>query len=118
MNQEKAAETHVNDMDASNRYLKHTGSKGSRPIDRIGASGYKPAWVDLGKGFFRTIPIENAASGQSSPAEVVKAWMNSPPHRAAILNPSTRTWASALITISKRVPPTGCKTSATPGRQA
>lgn len=87
---EKAAETHVNDMDASNRYLKHTGSKGSRPIDRIRASGYKPAWVDLGKGFFRTIPIENAASGQSSPAEVVKAWMNSPPHRAAILDPATR----------------------------
>ena len=29
---------------------------------------------------------ENVAAGQQTPQEVVDAWMNSPPHRAAILN--------------------------------
>lgn len=87
---ERAAEAHVNDMDASNRYLAHTGSRGSRPIRRIRAAGYKPALVDLGRGSFRTITPENTASGQSSATEVVKAWMNSSGHRAAILDPATR----------------------------
>lgn len=32
---------------------------------------------------------ENVAAGQTSPEEVVKAWMNSPGHRANIMNPST-----------------------------
>jgi len=31
---------------------------------------------------------ENIARGQRSPAEVVNSWMNSPGHRANILNPS------------------------------
>jgi uncharacterized protein YkwD len=87
---EKAAQDHVEDMDVSNRYLAHRGSNGSRPLDRIRATGYSPAWVDLGDGMFRTIPLENAASGQSSAAEVVRGWMNSSGHRAAILDPATK----------------------------
>ncbi|GDX77066.1 hypothetical protein LBMAG41_21430 [Cyanobium sp.] len=87
---ESAAQAHVADMDASNRYLAHTGSNGSDPVTRIAATGYKGGWVDLGNGQLRTISSENAAAGQKTPAEVVDAWMNSPGHRAAILDPYTK----------------------------
>jgi uncharacterized protein YkwD len=87
---ESAAQGHVDDMDASNRYLAHTGSKGSTTLERIRATGYKQAWVDLGDGMFRTIRSENAAAGQSSPSEVVRGWMNSSGHRTTILDPATK----------------------------
>ena len=87
---EKAAQHHVDDMDVSNRYLIHRGSNGSTALDRIRATGYTPAWVDLGGGMFRTIPVENAAAGQSSAVEVMRSWMNSDGHRAAILDPATK----------------------------
>lgn len=87
---EKAAQAHVDDMDASNRYLAHRGSNGSTPVERIRATGYKAAWVNLGNGSFRTIPVENAAAGPSSATEVVRDWMNSSGHRAAILDPATK----------------------------
>ncbi|MFM7636147.1 MAG: CAP domain-containing protein, partial [Cyanobacteriota bacterium] len=87
---DQAAQAHVQDMDASDRYLAHIGSNGSTPTDRIQATGYKAGWVDLGNGSLRTIPTENAASGQTSAAAVVEAWMNSPGHRAAILDPAAK----------------------------
>lgn len=87
---DQAADGHVQDMDDHDQYLAHTGSNGSTPVDRIQATGYKGAWVDLGNGTMRTISSENAAAGQPSPAEVVTAWMNSPGHRAAIMDPFTR----------------------------
>jgi uncharacterized protein YkwD len=87
---ESAAQAHVADMDASNRYLAHTGSNGSDPVTRIAATGYKGGWVDLGNGQLRTISSENAAVGYMTPAEVVNAWMNSAGHRAAILDPYTK----------------------------
>ena len=87
---EQAAEGHVQDMDASNTYLAHTGSKGSSPTDRIKATGYKAAWVDLGNGSMRTISSENAASGYTSASQVVQAWMKSSGHRAAIMDPATK----------------------------
>jgi len=87
---EKAAQAHADDMDANNRYLVHGGSNGSSPVDRIRATGYKAAWVDRGHGSFRTISVENAATGQSSAAEVMRDWMKSSVHRAAILDPATK----------------------------
>ena len=87
---EQAADGHVQDMDAHDQYLAHTGSNGSDPVTRIKATGYKGAYVNLGNGSLRTIPSENAAAGQKTPAEVVTAWMNSPGHRAAIMDPGAR----------------------------
>ena len=84
---EKAAQSHVEDMDASGRYLAHTGSDGSSPEDRIKSTGYQAAWHDLGNGSWRYVGQENAAAGQTSAAGVVDAWMNSPGHRAAIMDP-------------------------------
>lgn len=53
---------------------------GPRPyvVQRIEAGGYTN-WTTIG---------ENLAAGQSSPEEVVAAWMASPGHRANILNPN------------------------------
>ncbi|GIJ60573.1 CAP domain-containing protein [Virgisporangium aurantiacum] len=69
-----AAQKHSADM-ASNSYFSHTSQNGDEMADRIDASGYK--WRSIG---------ENIAKGQSTPAAVMQAWMNSSGHRANILN--------------------------------
>ncbi|MFE6041109.1 sigma-70 family RNA polymerase sigma factor [Streptomyces sp. NPDC056452] len=69
-----AASRHSADM-VSRDYFSHTSPDGSDPGDRITAAGYR--WSTYG---------ENIAKGQSSPAAVMDSWMNSPGHRANILN--------------------------------
>lgn len=56
--------------------IAHTGPDGSEVPDRVEAAGYT-GWTHLG---------ENLASGQLSVGEVMRGWMNSPGHRANILN--------------------------------
>ncbi|MBE9181079.1 pre-peptidase C-terminal domain-containing protein [Oculatella sp. LEGE 06141] len=73
-----AAKNHSWDM-ATNDFFAHIGSNGSSPLDRIRASGYK-----------FSLAAENVAAGQSTPEAVVQAWMNSPGHRANILNAQVR----------------------------
>jgi uncharacterized protein YkwD len=70
----RAAQDHTADM-AAHRTMSHTGSDGSSPGDRITAAGY--SWRSYG---------ENVAYGYSTPESVMTAWMNSPGHRANILN--------------------------------
>ncbi|MGW3146329.1 CAP domain-containing protein [Streptomyces sp. NPDC001177] len=70
-----AAQAHSADMVAHDFYS-HTAPGGSQPWDRAAAAGSAR----------RTIG-ENIACGQRSPAEVVDGWMNSPGHRANILEP-------------------------------
>ena len=66
----------------SKQFFAHVSPDGSELTDRLTAVGYlghPGSWI-VG---------ENIAWGESylaSPAEIVKAWMNSPPHRANILN--------------------------------
>ncbi|XSG77105.1 CAP domain-containing protein [Herpetosiphon llansteffanensis] len=69
-----AAWLHSEDM-AINNFFSHTGSNGSSFGQRINAQGYS----------FST-GGENIAVGYSSPQSVVTGWMNSPGHRANILN--------------------------------
>lgn len=59
----------------TNKYFSHTSPTLGSPFDRMKELGitYKAA-------------AENIAMGQQSPAEVVKAWMESPGHRANIMN--------------------------------
>ena len=73
---QQAAQDHVEDMDRSGRYLGHDSSDGRELRDRIDAVDYDWSYI-----------AENAASGQASPKRAVEAWMNSPGHRANILNP-------------------------------
>ncbi|CAM5714639.1 Stress protein OS=Streptomyces tendae OX=1932 GN=F3L20_21625 PE=4 SV=1 [Streptomyces tendae] len=68
-----AAQAHSADMVARDFYA-HTAPDGSRPWDRAAAAGSR----------CRTVG-ENIACGQRSAAEVVRGWMNSPGHRANIL---------------------------------
>ncbi|MFE3588736.1 CAP domain-containing protein [Streptomyces niveus] len=69
-----AALLHSQDM-AAKDYFDHNSPDGKDPGDRITAAGYR--WTTYG---------ENIARGQQTAAEVMKGWMNSPGHRANILN--------------------------------
>ena len=71
-----AAQDHSNDM-AQDDFFSHTGADGSTVGDRVRASGYQYSTAG-----------ENIAAGQTTAAQVVEGWMNSPGHRANILNPN------------------------------
>ena len=71
-----AAQDHSSDM-AQDDFFSHTGADGSSIGDRVKGSGYQ---------YSRT--GENIAAGQPTPEAVVRGWMNSPGHRANILNPN------------------------------
>jgi uncharacterized protein YkwD len=68
-----AAELHSKDM-VDRNYFDHTTPDGKGPGDRAAAQGY-PNWSG-----------ENIAQGYPTSAAVVQGWMNSPGHRANILN--------------------------------
>lgn len=70
----KAALGHSEDMDARD-FFDHTNPDGADPGQRITAAGY--TWSTYG---------ENIAMGQQTPEAVMESWMNSPGHRANILN--------------------------------
>ena len=70
----KAAQDHSQDM-ADHQNMSHTGSDGSSMSDRLARVGYA----------FRTAG-ENVAYGYSSAESVMDGWMNSPGHKANILN--------------------------------
>ncbi|MEU6239127.1 CAP domain-containing protein, partial [Kitasatospora sp. NPDC047058] len=69
-----AAQGHSEDM-ANRNYFDHASPEGYHADHRIEAVGYR--WSSWG---------ENIARGQKDPAAVMDAWMNSPGHRANILN--------------------------------
>lgn len=72
----QVAYDHSWDMDYRD-FFSHTNPDGADPFDRMAAAsiGYSAAG-------------ENIAAGQSTPAAVMTAWMNSAGHRANILNPN------------------------------
>ncbi|PFG35026.1 CAP domain-containing protein [Sanguibacter antarcticus] len=67
------AQLHSEDMYA-NDYMSHTSLDGRTPSDRAAATGYS------------SYGGENVAKGYRSAAAVMDGWMNSPGHRANILN--------------------------------
>ncbi|MDF3298727.1 sigma-70 family RNA polymerase sigma factor [Streptomyces tropicalis] len=69
-----AAQGHSDDM-AARGFFDHTNPDGAGPGERITAAGYR--WSTYG---------ENIAQGQQTPESVMTSWMNSPGHRANILN--------------------------------
>ena len=73
---QKAAQSHTDDMDRTGRYLAHDSSDGRVLRDRVDAVDYDWSYIS-----------ENAAVGQASPKAVVQSWMNSPGHRANMLDP-------------------------------
>jgi uncharacterized protein YkwD len=78
---ERAAELHSLDM-AKRKYFEHQSPDGEQPDARIVHQGYPPILVG-----------ENLAWGEtakSTPAIIVSMWMESPGHRANILEPGYR----------------------------
>jgi uncharacterized protein YkwD len=76
-----AAQGHSEDM-VTRDYFEHTSPTGEEFQTRIMASGYVPsgAEYELGEN------IDTATLSLTTPAATVTAWMNSPDHRANILN--------------------------------
>ncbi|MGP3976488.1 sigma-70 family RNA polymerase sigma factor [Streptomyces sp. 8N114] len=80
----RAAQLHSEDMSA-NHYFNHTSQDGRSFSDRAKAQGYQSPGG------------ENIARGQSSPKDVMSAWMNSEGHRANILNCNLTTMGLGLV---------------------
>jgi uncharacterized protein YkwD len=76
----KAAQGHSGDM-VRRDYFSHDSPSGSSIQTRIGGSGY---FAGAGRYQYGEI-IGGGTSSGGSPKTVAKAWMHSPPHRAAIL---------------------------------
>jgi uncharacterized protein YkwD len=74
----QAAQNHTNDM-VSKSYFSHTSPSGGTMTSRVNATGY----------VYSTIG-ENIAAGSSTANTTMTQWMNSPGHRANILNPKFR----------------------------
>lgn len=69
-----AAQNHSQDMAVSD-YFSHTGKNGSQPWDRAKVVGYEAQSMG-----------ENIAAGYTTPEIVVQGWIDSPGHRANLLN--------------------------------
>jgi uncharacterized protein YkwD len=70
----KAAQAHTVDM-ATHNFFDHNSRDGRSPFDRITAAGYRFSSA-----------AENIAAGSSTAAATMNQWMNSPGHKANILN--------------------------------
>ncbi len=82
---DRVALAHSQDM-TSRSYFDHNSPTGSTPVSRMTQAGYISNQVAYTIG-------ENIAWGTltlASPASIVNAWMNSPEHRANILDPAFR----------------------------
>jgi uncharacterized protein YkwD len=78
---ELAAERHSLDM-ATRKFFEHVNPDGVSDAARIVRTGYPPIYIG-----------ENLAWGEeqeSTPAMIVRAWMNSPGHKANLLRPNYR----------------------------
>jgi uncharacterized protein YkwD len=80
-----AARKHSADM-LARHYFSHTTPDGVTFSVRIDAEGYR--WSGVG---------ENIAAGQRTPTDVMRAWMNSPGHRANILNCQFRNLGVGMV---------------------
>jgi uncharacterized protein YkwD len=79
------AESHARNM-AEDDFFGHRDKAGKGFPARVRAQGYR-----LG------IAAENIAAGQTTPAQVVQSWVNSPSHRRNILNCRFRETGIALV---------------------
>ncbi|HRK23160.1 MAG TPA: CAP domain-containing protein [Fimbriimonadaceae bacterium] len=79
------ARWHAMDMAIGN-YFDHTDRQGRTVGQRLSSMGYRYNYCG-----------QNIAAGQKTPAEVVAAWMNSPPHRENILRREFREMGLAYV---------------------
>jgi uncharacterized protein YkwD len=82
---DNAAEKHAQHMSVVGK-MAHDGIGDGDPGERIRAEGFRNSWG------------ENVATGQTSAAQVVREWMNSPDHRRNILDPNFRQMGVGYVT--------------------
>lgn len=86
-----AAAAHAGDM-AARGYFAHNSPEGVTPTDRAKGAGYEAyGWGGHYVG-------ENLARGYASSEDAFRGWMESPGHRANILNGKYREMGAALVT--------------------
>lgn len=81
----EAARAHSQDM-LNNNYFDHTGLNGSKPWDRIQATGYVGSYFS-----------ENIAFGYETAAAVFEGWRTSPGHNANMLSASATEMGLARV---------------------
>jgi uncharacterized protein YkwD len=82
---ERAAAGHARDM-VRRRFFAHTTPEGTSMVDRLRGAGYIRAerpWA-VGES------LAWGAGGRATPAAIVAAWLDSPPHRRLVLAPRYR----------------------------
>lgn len=84
---DNAAEKHAAHMAIVGK-MAHDGIGDGDPGERIRAEGFRKSWG------------ENVATGQTSPEQVVREWMNSPTHRRNILDPNFQQMGVGYVTAS------------------
>lgn len=90
---DRAAYQHNQDM-VTNHFLSHTGSDGSTPSSRL-------APYHAGYSSWKTGEIIYSGDGLGgTPRAAVTWWMNSPGHRAIILDPGFREFGGAVSSLS------------------
>lgn len=87
---DQAAQRHACWM-AVNNVFSHEGRGGSRPSDRIRATGYNAK-----------LSSENIASGQASASQVVSEWMSSKGHKTNILRSGLDDYGVGVALMSGR----------------
>jgi uncharacterized protein YkwD len=77
----RAAAFHAQEM-VANGYFSHDGSDGTTPTQRAKRAGFMPrnGALDVGE------IIAWGSGSLGSPAEIVQSWLQSPPHRATLLD--------------------------------
>lgn len=96
---DRAAAGHSADM-VRRRYFEHVSPSGATVTDRVKRTGYLSGTRDWAVG-------EDIGWGTgefATPAAIVDAWMNSPPHRAVILS---RKYHEAGVGVTRGVPVAG-----------
>lgn len=98
----EAARGHSRDM-VRRRYFSHLTPEGLSFSDRIRSTGYL-------RTNRRWLVGETLAWGwrrRAAPARIVRAWLNSPPHREVMLNPAYRDVGIGVVTGVPRALPRG-----------
>ena len=106
----KSAEGHAKDM-VRKHYFDHTSKDGRELADRIRATGYLKGRWSIG---------ENLAWGTgvlATPASIVKAWLDSPGHKAIMLSPNFRDAGIGLALGSPKSSAAGATVALNVGRR-
>jgi uncharacterized protein YkwD len=83
---------HSNDM-VGKRYFAHDTPSGQSMLDRL----LRARYMNMRVGFTVGENLAWGSEGRAAPTALVDAWMNSPPHRANILQPKYREIGVGLV---------------------